>query len=69
MKLRRRRPDWQPIEPQRRVVRKWFQQYLSWVEASQGTARMLIFNSEKGRLPDAAFFDDEPASSGIDPTS
>jgi hypothetical protein len=70
MKPRRRRPDWQRIEPQKRTVRKWFQQYLGWCEAAQGTARQWIFNSEKGRLPDAAYCDDdEPGSSGIDPTS
>lgn len=61
---RRRRPDWQPKEPQRREVRKWYQQYLGWDAASQATARQLVFNTEKGRLPDAAYYNDDGHSDG-----
>jgi hypothetical protein len=64
--LRRRRPDWRPREPRRPEVRKWFQQYLGWSVSAQKTARMMIFNAEKGRLPDAAYFSDEPGSSASD---
>lgn len=61
LERRRRRPDWQPREPRRPEMHKWFDQYLSWTASAQATARMLVLNSYKGTLPDAAYYnDDEP---------
>ena len=63
LKLRRRRPDWQRREPRRPEMYKWYEQYLGWTKTAQATARMFIFN-ESGRLPEAAYYDDdEPGSS------
>lgn len=68
VKLRRRRPHWQPREPSRAEIRKWYEQYLGWTASAQGTARMLVFNKSKGDLPDAAYYDDDgepgPAKAG-----
>jgi predicted DNA-binding protein (UPF0251 family) len=56
---RRRRPDWQPREPRRTEIHKWFEQYLEWTPTAQATARMLVFNAAKGELPNAAYYDDD----------
>jgi predicted DNA-binding protein (UPF0251 family) len=51
----RRRSGWQPHEPNRHEMDRWYQQYLGWTKTSQAQARMLVFNST-GRLPDAAYY-------------
>lgn len=58
---RRRRSDWQPREPRRPEMYKWFDQYLEWTPTAQATARMLVLNAGNGRLPDAAYHKDDKA--------